>query len=317
MTETLFDNGPFQYSDIQPLPISSGDKDELCQILYDDEYKEVMGITRALLEKSEFSERALHATSQAIQLVPAFYTMWNYRFQIVRKLYGADPAKLNDELDWLDQFTLNNPKNYQIWSYRQALLKLHPSPQFLRELPILQAMLDEDTKNYHVWSYRRSCVFFFQNFDHELQFASDLITRDVYNNSAWCHRMFVLKSQFKPTPPTELLKTEIHYTKTQIELAPQNISSWNYLQGLYQEFLDNKFDAEVVDFALTFTSGAFDSLEKPSQILSSYALEFLAHVYGQSKDTSDKACRAYRALSEIYDPIRKNFWNFKIRSLTT
>ncbi|SCU81102.1 LADA_0B11210g1_1 [Lachancea dasiensis] len=315
MTESNFDPGSFQYDDIEPLPIASHQKDELCRILYDDEYREVMGIARALLKRLELSPRALHATSQAISLVPAFYTMWNYRFQIVKQLFGGDPAKLNGELDWLDEFTLNNPKNYQIWSYRQALLQLHPAPQFVRELPILQAMIDDDTKNYHVWSYRRWCVLFFQNFDRELQFSSGLITRDVYNNSAWCHRMFVLKSQFKAKPPLALVTTEIHYAKAQIELAPQNISPWNYLRGLYQEFLDGEFDSEITDFALTFTLGVFDDPNHSAPILSSHALEFLAHIYTKHQETYGRARCAYQALSKVYDPIRANFWNYKIRSL--
>ncbi|CUS24908.1 LAQU0S21e01156g1_1 [Lachancea quebecensis] len=315
----MSDDPEFQYDDVEPLPISSDQEGELCQIMYDEEYRTVMGIARALLQRLEFSERALYATSQAIELVPAFYTMWNYRFQIVRTLYGADGVKLNCELDWLDEFTLNNPKNYQIWSYRQALLQLHPSPEFQRELPILQSMIDEDTKNYHVWSYRRWCVLFFREFSNELQFASSLIARDVYNNSAWCHRMFVLKNQVREGPPSEVLTGELHYTKKQIEIAPQNISSWNYLRGLYDEFLDGEADPAIIEFALSFAPGIFavDISDFSSQIQSSYALEFLAHAYAKNKDTFAQARKAYQALSDHYDPIRKNFWAYKIRSLTT
>ncbi|SCU88588.1 LAME_0E00452g1_1 [Lachancea meyersii CBS 8951] len=316
MTDSLFDAGDYNYDDVKALPISSDQPGELCQIMYDDEYREVMGIARALLKKHELTERALHAVSEAIQLVPAFYTMWNYRFQIVKQLHGNDAAKLNAELDWLDEFTLNNPKNYQIWSYRQALLQMHPNPQFPRELPVLQSMIDDDTKNYHVWSYRRWCVNYFQNFEHELEFASDLIARDVYNNSAWCHRMFVLKSQFNSQPPAELLTTELHYTKTAIELAPQNISPWNYIRGIHLEFLNDKFDADIITFASRFTSDIFESPASPPQILSSYALEMLAYVYAQDPSTHEKAKCAYQALSDNYDPIRKNFWDFRIRSLT-
>ncbi|SCU94493.1 LAFA_0F22144g1_1 [Lachancea sp. 'fantastica'] len=316
MTDSLFNTGGFNYDDVEPLPISNDQSDGLCQILYDDEYREVMGIARALLKKQEVSERALHATGETIELVPAFYTMWNYRFQIVKQLFGPDGAKLNAELDWLDEFTLNNPKNYQIWSYRQALLGMHPSPGFLRELPILQSMIDDDTKNYHVWSYRRWCVNFFQEYEHELPFASELISRDVYNNSAWCHRMFVLKSQFKSTrPPVELITTEVHYTKAKIELAPQNVSSWNYLRGLYSEFFDNTFDPEIIAFAQSFVADVFESPQQPPQIQSSYALETLAYVYSQDQETYSKARCAYQALSDTFDPIRKSFWEFKIRSL--
>lgn len=48
---------------------------------------------------------------------PAFYTIWNYRFNIVRHMMAESDdttSYLNKELDWLDEVTLNNPKNYQI-----------------------------------------------------------------------------------------------------------------------------------------------------------------------------------------------------------
>lgn len=308
-----------QYKDIVPLPIELGLKNELCQIMYTDEYKEVMGIARALIQVNELSVRALNLTAKVIDLAPAFYTIWNYRFSIIKHLIikGNAHSILNTELDWLDEITLNNPKNYQIWSYRQSIIsQLHPDPSIKTELPILEAMIDDDTKNYHVWSYRKWCVSFFKDFEHELSFVNKLVDRDIYNNSAWNHRMFIMKN----IPIDDaILNEEINYVKDRIELVPQNVSSWNYLRGLYSNFKENKFDDEILKFAHKFVG--FDlSLNIPSElpsIESSFALEFIAFVQSTDKAHMNReiAINSYQSLATKYDPIRKNFWNYKIKQL--
>ena len=57
----------------------------MCQILYDDEYKETMGLMLALMQKDEHSERALWVTEKGIELLASHYTIWNYRYTIFDK----------------------------------------------------------------------------------------------------------------------------------------------------------------------------------------------------------------------------------------
>ncbi|AGO11348.1 AaceriACR094Cp [[Ashbya] aceris (nom. inval.)] len=305
----------YDYDDVQAVSLDLGLEGEICQIMYSDEYKRLMGLLRALMVADEMSERALHLSAEALEVAPSDYTAWNYRYRIVKELYGADEKQLDCELDWLDMFTLNNLKNYQIWSYRQALLQLHPKPLFKRELPVLLMMLDEDSKNYHVWSYRKWVVLFFGDFTQELQFATRMIERDVYNNSAWVHRMFVLK---KTTPSEGDIQHELDYVRASIELAPQNASSWNYLRGLYDEFRAGRYDEDLVSFALSFTGDLLHP-DTPADVLpeirSSHALELLAHIYSQDKATHDKAKRAFEGLASAYDPIRSRFWSLQLSKL--
>ncbi|EDO15823.1 hypothetical protein Kpol_1057p11 [Vanderwaltozyma polyspora DSM 70294] len=312
------------YVDVEPLEIETGLPDEVCPIMYTDEYKQVMSVARRLMQEGEYSERALQLTSKAIALAPAFYTVWNYRYSIVEHLAkesGDVEGYMNKEMDWLDEVTLGNPKNYQIWSYRQALLKIHPAPSVKRELPILQIMIDDDTKNYHVWSYRKWCILFFQDFTNELTYADSLIQRDVYNNSAWTHRMFVMKHT---NPSKHEVREEIEYTKKKIEIVPQNVSSWEYLRGLYEVFLDCEYDEETIKFAEKFTDDILKldiTVDKEVSALpnieSSYALEFLADVFAKipSPENTNNAKKAYTALSLKYDPIRSALWNHKMGQL--
>lgn len=323
------------YEDITPIAIESnlGD-DELCKILYTDEYKQLMGLARSLLSNNESSVRAFRLTSKIIDLVPAFYTIWNYRFNILSlwindKQIADSDSFIIKELDWLDQVTLNNPKNYQIWSYRQSILTklMQGQPSLKHELPIIEMMLNDDTKNYHVWSYRKWVIKLTGDYTNELNFVNNLINRDIYNNSAWNHRMFYVK-QTHPDPL--FLMQELEYVKTKILLAPQNISSWNYLRGLLSILQSNQMDDiynnnnnnnNIETFLLQFVSNLslnpnVSDISNLPDIQSSYALEFLADMYAL-KGEKEVSELCYKYLSIKYDPIRKNYWNHKIKLLSS
>lgn len=306
------------YDDVTPMSIETELKDELCQIMYTEEYKQLMGWSRALLSKNELTSRAMRLTSKLIDLAPAFYTVWNYRYNILTHLLKDHQDKEGwtaKELDWLDEITLNNPKNYQIWSYRQSLLtNLVPTPTMKRETPIMNMMLDEDSKNYHVWSYRKWVVKFIGDYSQELSFIDMLIERDVYNNSAWSHRMFYLKNI---DPENTVVEEEINYVKDKIALVPQNISSWNYLRGIYKLFKLNKYDPEIIEFITQFVNNLSidENNEQLPEIQSSYALELLAYIYSLNGQ-ENISTHYYKCLATKYDPIRSNYWKHKIELLS-
>lgn len=51
----------------------------------------------------------------------------------------------------------SNPKNYQIWYHRRALLESFGLSQerARQELDYVATVLEEDAKNYHAWSHRQ------------------------------------------------------------------------------------------------------------------------------------------------------------------
>lgn len=179
------------------------------------------------------------------------------------------------------------------------------------EIPFLARMLAKDAKNYHVWSYRQWLVRHFslwssENEDEysELPFLESLLRIDVRNNSAWNHRFFVLFGRDADTNLSdEIWDREIEFAKAKIFEAPQNQSAWNYLKGLLKR--RGRGFAELECFA-----GEFADLEKADEVKSSHALDFLADIWAQ-KQEPEKAKQALGLLAERYDPVRKNYWEYR------
>ena len=187
------------------------------------------------------------------------------------------------------------------------------------ELSFLTRMFSKDVKNYHVWSYRQWLVRHFSLWDTELSYVESMISLDVRNNSAWNHRWFVVfdkhtdpekhsikdnnaESEVEP----EVLEREIEYSKDKILMAPQNQSPWNYMRGVLRK--KGKGFKEVKVFAEQFAN-----LELEDEVRSSHALDLLADIYAEEQ-ASERSGKALELLARRYDPIRKNYWNYR-RSL--
>ncbi|CCH41018.1 hypothetical protein BN7_555 [Wickerhamomyces ciferrii] len=300
----------YNWDDIEPLPIDV-EGVQVSQILYSDEYRQVLGLLRALQSQKEYSERALFITQEAIKLNAAHYTVWQYRYHNIIEL-GKD---IEEELEWVEDIALDNIKNYQIWNYRQLLLKKQETPNPKKEFPLIQVMLDDDPKNYHVWSHRKWLVQFFNKYDEELPFVDYFIEHDVYNNSAWSHRFFTIFSQVEKSGKAitdEIFEEEVEYTKDQIKIAPQNVSSWNYLIGLYES--SGKELSNLEEFVLTYANVLNEGSDLES-LKSIPALEILIKIY--SKSNKSLASKGYDLLSTKYDPIRKNYWEYQKKQITT
>lgn len=307
----------YTFDDVVPLEIGT-DENGLCKILYDEEYKKTMGILLSLMKNKEYSERALYMTGLGIELLASHYSIWSYRYNILLEL----KKDLFEELDWCEQIAVENEKNYQIWNYRQLIIEqiLASGQEFStrREYPILELMLASDNKNHHVWTYWKWMVERFELYndftEHDLN--EKLIRYDERNNSAWTHRFFINFSH-KEMITEERIRDEINFAKNSIEIVPQNISSWNYLRGIYKVAgYDIK---ELEEFCLKFADFSkimekTDDIERDDEIiLSSFALELLGDIY--SAIDKKKAVLVYNALSKTYDPIRANYWDYKISKL--
>lgn len=302
-----------QFLDITPVELNQ-EEPQLCQILYDDEYKSVMGILLALLAKKEYSDRVFELTQAGIELLASHYTIWNYRYNIIVHL----DKNLYEELDWCEQLALDNEKNYQIWNYRQLIIELIISKETIdtvkkfnayHEFPIVDEMLSQDSKNHHVWSYRKWLVERFKLYrdEREIEFVEKRIEYDVKNNSAWTHRFFIKFGD--ELVDQNVVNEEIEYVKQKIQEAPQNASSWNYLIGIYQKFKKPNELTDLEEFCKVFAT-----INEENVIKSSYALELLGKI-NVEKNNKPKAIEIYSLLKDTYDPIRKNYWTYQIKKI--
>jgi protein farnesyltransferase/geranylgeranyltransferase type-1 subunit alpha len=305
----------FDWNDITPIPQDDGPH-PLASIAYEPEYRKAMDLLRAVMAKEEYSERALALTGEIIEMNPAHYTVWEYRLRILKsigsKLIPKDQWLINDvdnpvvEVEtWINRVTLDNPKNYQVWNYRQNLEAVGSLQFYNGEHLLVQMVLDDDSKNFHAWSHLKWVVGRAKGLlpcQAELKFSEKWIEQDVRNNSAWSYRHFVYENDKsiadKLKHDQHLFDVEVEYVEQCISLAPQNESPWNYLQALY-EFRPN------IDQLQTVCEKYYP--ENGSDLKSSHALEMLVKIYMHKKD--DRAIKALDLL-ETYVPVRKGYWKY-------
>ncbi|KAF7589245.1 CAAX geranylgeranyltransferase alpha subunit [Aspergillus hancockii] len=327
-----------EWASIQPIPLDDGSESgamPLATIAYSDEYLEATSYLRAVMAANEMSERALKLTDDVISMNPAHYTVWLYRVKIL----SAMKKDLNEELEWLNRVSLKYLKNYQIWHHRQTLMANRDSFPTLppKELDFLMEMFSQDSKNYHVWTYRHWLVRHFRLWDtpREIQDVDTLLSSDVRNNSAWNHR-FMLR--FGPrsdepdggmpnsnAPPPEkgrlivvdedLVDAELEYAKAKLVRAPENRSPWSYARGVLRA--SGRPLSEWTGFARKFVQEKVeDGKVVDVEVKSSHAVEWLADVYADGQEgTTVEAIQMFNLLGKKYDPIRKNYWDYRIRMI--
>ena len=124
---------------------------------------------------------------------------------------------------------------------------------------------------------------------------------------------------------------EVDYAKTIIERTPQNPSPWNYLRGVLCRC--DIPQAEFMDFCEKFVRGGGEADTTSSStvradeereldyeadtVRSSHAIAWLAEIYAEEKpeEGKEKATRCWRALGSKWDPIRKNYWEWRIKGM--
>ncbi|KAI0104870.1 putative geranylgeranyltransferase type I alpha subunit [Nemania sp. FL0031] len=318
------------WDDVVPIP-QEEPEGALSAIAYADDYAEAMSYLRAVMAVKEYTPRCLQLTEAIIDMNPAHYTVWLYRFDIVKALNISVPA----ELEWLNEVSFEHLKNYQIWHHRQQLVDLYyPTIQAdaeaveafaLEEHNFLMQMFSKDTKNYHVWCYRQYLVrkLDLWGSDPEANCVDAMIEQDLRNNSAWSHRFFIvfnnptlttpnsLATEHDPLVPEFVIRREIEYAQEKIILAPQNQSSWNYLRGVLI-----KGDvplATVFNFVNRFVKNLGEG-DGDEEVLSSYALDLLADIYNEAGE-KEKADLCLRRLGEKWDRIREGYWTYRRQML--
>ena len=290
-----------QWSDIVPLPTQEGGPNPLAAIAYAPEYEEAMSYLRAVMAANEYSERVLDLTEDVIDLNPAHYTVWLYRAATLFAL----KADLRAELEWVSETARAHQKNYQIWNHRMMVVgelgDCAGEPEFVEE------MFGLDGKNYNVWSYRQWLTRKFDLWGQgEFAFVEKMLEKDVRNNSAWNYRWFLVNGReaegVKGVTDPGIKRGEVDFAARAIEKAPQNPSPWNYLRGIAKKSEGNLKELKEL-------ASQYADISRPDGVRSSHALDVLADILAD--EDKQKAGEALDLLAITYDPIRKNYWEYR------
>lgn len=260
-----------------------------------------------------------------------------------------------DEQRFLASILSLDTKNYHVWSYRQWLCSRFPSMllptyqtvelitfQSTTSVPAASAapsisstyishsevvenekMIEDDIRNNSAWSHRYFLLFG----QVELCYSTThgLILKQVNTEQ------LVQKSGLLDM---DLVLAEIEYTKNKIRLAPQNASPWNYLRGVLnhggiaistmRDFCEEHLGPNKDLWADQYSeveieqNGSTVKERRPTGVQSSHAVEWLGEIYSMKQEAAYDRSRSeecYRALADKWDPIRKRYWEWKVKEM--
>lgn len=210
-------------------------------------------------------------------------------------------SSLEEELEFIRAFTIETPKNYQLWQHRQIIMeRIGSTEKAAEDLEATKVQLGLDAKNIHCWQYRQWLVRHYNlPLESELKYTDTLLNQDVYNNSAWNHRMFLVKaSEEYKCNKEEYIQKEFETIMSLFlnESIDDNECFWNYLAALLLDC-----PSLSIDFLVSNLSELIGSPEVTENYL---YLRFLSRFDCENIMTRNLICEK---LKELH-PINRAFW---------
>ncbi|OJJ70941.1 hypothetical protein ASPBRDRAFT_43813 [Aspergillus brasiliensis CBS 101740] len=196
-----------------------------------EKYRQLDQSVREKIAEQQYTPETLEKIAELLTSNPEYYTVWNYRRQVLRNEFsraasaGSNEAAaeqiatlIKNDLLFTVPLLRSFPKCYWIWNYRTWLLdeakRLLPVPAARRfwqeELGLVGKMLTLDSRNFHGWGYRRFVV----------------------------ETLRELNSEEQEGP--QMTQTEYEYAKKMIGANLSNFSAWHYRTKLIQRMLNEK-----------------------------------------------------------------------------
>ncbi|KAL1730257.1 hypothetical protein EV714DRAFT_250478 [Schizophyllum commune] len=223
--------------------------------------QEYLALSEAVMSKKrarEISQEAFDLTTKMLENNPEFYSVWNYRRDIMTKGLFSQTTKegindlLSTDLALTTAALRAHPKVYWIWNHRRWCLANVPDgpgtaeegdvngwrqDYWNKELYIAERMLEADARNFHAWNYRRYVL---ANMPvprpaiNEIDYTMQKIKSNFSNFSAWHHRSKVLPTlwQSGALDPKASRETEFDLVRNAMYTDPNDQSVWMYHRWL-------------------------------------------------------------------------------------
>ena len=197
-------------------------------------YIKLVSIIQARRSAGDLSEQTLELTGQLLKKNPDYYTLWNFRKEILIRnnsdigldMEARTPKIESDrgtalatrELQLSQDAIVKNPKSYGAWYHRVWIID-----RFVvdidHEIKLCNKFLEADQRNFHCWNYRRHLIGVGHiSLRSEFEFSTKKISENFSNYSAFHHRSVYLKAllaggEGDMPPPAEVFQEEYRYEK--------------------------------------------------------------------------------------------------------
>lgn len=278
---------------------------------------------------------------------PEYYTIWNYRRDIIINHYKVEmPAReyaklFERELGFIMMKLKEFPKVYWIWNHRLWTLENHLKADWRMELGFVNKLLTLDSRNFHGWQYRRIVIDKIERIENttldlsEFKYTTEMIVKNFSNFSAWHHRSTLIPKllQSKPTEEFqdiyEFLKKELDLLRNAMYTDPEDQSVWIYLRWLltdnffrnglsieqYVQILKNELGnvKELNELELDDNNG----IDNNWCLKTIITIEKLISEYSGEDQADQHAAEVKSSLEKLIqvDPLRRNMYIDQLKSL--
>lgn len=210
-------------------------------------YKTLVDLIFAKRKNKEYTQETLSLITKMLVLNPDFYSLWNFRREILITLEPklSEPAKVSDEtllqieLHTTAEAIRRNPKSYGAWHHRLWVVD-HFEVDYKNELALCKEFLKADQRNFHCWNYRREVhKRSGQQSSVEIDYSVEKISENFSNYSAFHHRSIYLKdlisldsAKANEEEYKAKVTAELSIVENAIFTEPDDQSAWWYLQFL-------------------------------------------------------------------------------------